>query len=708
MALKNYILFLLFGLLLSPAIVLAKSAADSLNGSSLALFQQSTYSLMNAKKTPSTNFAGLSNTSGKNAKKVWFKAMRYSGNARFYPYYRNMSKAYDIPSTNISGLTLPVNLTADDGSLQPLMLFRLEGNPSAKTWFQTELQFANLLNRTTTLTDPTGKLANLFVIFQLQAAVDTKIGHLKMIAGGGVNWYRLSPSTLWGYQYRDDLFERYPWDPEGMDFSRYNSAYAVGDIPRDQRFGMQGTQGFILEATKMPKGFDASILYGKVSTGGGFTSFVTGTPLNMLAGRIGKVFGSHKIGFSYFDQFGYTTNKVDYKAIVRGADTCYVEDNRVSQLVTSMDARFEFNDFSFFTELGGGSYLSNTYNLGLQDGAKAGVENVSLYKRQWGETMFFEINTKKRLTYLPLKLSFYRISGAVVNNASSVVNTSVEQAKPSTDTPDQYYTNYYDGLVTDVGQLANNRQGINLSTSKNFKKLMVKLDYGIAQEIVNLAGDMRNGARGVAVTGSHVDSVILPYTNSITFEHKLNGITNSRFAPYQRFTGPYQRGHSVFRRTFENIAITDKVVNYNKSFNTINLELKYKFKFLGKDLIVTNFNTYSSVQDHASAIPIFTDQAFLRIYYSELMGFYGIHPKVTLLGFGGIERVLGNNRTELTKPNGKATDQSNYGYGVGVDYNFHSRASLHWRGRWFSHQDKNFILDTFQGFESTMEFKVFF
>ncbi|MCX6180785.1 MAG: hypothetical protein NT150_02500 [Bacteroidetes bacterium] len=726
MAVKKYILFIVFGLTLSPVFTFAKGGQDSLNLGKAFLFND--FSL--------TNFQGLSKTkaiftaptsiAGKSSKITWFKSMRYSGYARFYPYYRNMKSYYNVASNNINGLTLPITLNADDGYQQPLMLFRLEGNPTAKTSFQTELQFSNLMKRTTTLTDSTGKLANLYVIFKLEGAVDTKLGHIRMIAGGGANWYRLSPSTLWGYQYRDDLFERYAWDPEGHDFSnRYNSAYSVGDIPRDQRFGMQAVQGFILEGTKLPAGFDAAILYGKNSTSGGFTSFISGTPMNMLAGRIGNEIKSQKLGFSYFNQYGYTSNKVDYKKIAQGVDTFYVEDNYVSQVVSTVDGRFDFKNFALYTEIGAGSYLSNTYNLGLAKGAKTGVQNVSHYNRKWDETMFFEITTKKRFTRIPIKLNAYRIGANVVNNTSSVSNTSIEQAKPSTDTPDEYYTNYYDGMVTDVGQLANNRQGVNLFVNKSFKKLMTKLEIGSSQEITNLVGDTRNGARSRFIAGNAHDSLsMIPFTNSITFEHRLNGLTRSRFIPYQRFGGPYSRLQSVYRRTFENISITDTIVNYKKSFSSMNLELKYKFKLVGKELILINYNNYSSVQDHYSPIPVFTDKAFLRIFYSELMAFYAIHSKVTIVSFVATERVLGNQRTELAdasgnlitnakgKPvssaTGKAVDQTGYGIGIGVDYNFHSRASLHWRNRWFSHSDKNFTHDNFKGYESTVEFKVFF
>jgi len=713
--LKRYFVFLLCGLFLYPAVLSASVESDT-----LCLGKSLSY-----KKYGSPSAIGVSTAQAAKPKRNFFKNMRYSGYARLFVLHRQMHDYYNIAPTQ--GLSLPTNLTVGDGYQQPLLLFRLEGNPTAKTYFNMELQFDHrLLTRYTDgpfLSDSMGRGASLYVIFKLEGAIDTKIGKFKLTAGGGANWFRLSPTTLWGYQYRDDLFDRYPWEPEGHDFARYNSSYAVGDIPRDQRFGMAATQGFILEGTDLPAGLDVALLYGKTQATGGFQSYFTYTPQNFVGGRIGKKLGDHKIGFNYFNQFGYSTNKVEYKPIAQGTDTFYVENNRLSTIIGTVDGRFEFKKFDFYAEVGAGSYLSNTYNAGLKSNAKPGVDNTSRYKRDWSETMFFELSTKKELTYLPIKISYYRIGRYIVNNSSSISNTSVENATANPDVPDRFYTNYYDGMVTDIGQLANNRQGINLFTNKDFGKLKARLGMSMAQELVNLVGDMRNGARGRAL-GATDSSAIAPYTNSITFEHRLNSTTRSRFGFYERFTGPYGRVHSIFRHAYDNIAITDSIVDYKKSFSTAQLDLKYKFQLFGKELLMTNYINYSSVQDNWSPIPVFSDKAFLRYFYEEFMAFYAIHPKLTVVGFWGMERVVGNNRTELADangnlitdankrpvadPNGKAIDQTGYGYGLGLDYNFHSSASINIRQRWFSHSDKNFTRDRFNGNEMTIEFKVFF
>ncbi|MFL5729484.1 MAG: hypothetical protein ACJ75J_08360 [Cytophagaceae bacterium] len=682
--------------------------------------------LRKANVGPSTTFSGQEMNK---SKRNWFTGIRFSGHARFYPYFRRMNQSWYLPNASAQGLTSPINLTADDGYQQPLMRLMMEGNPG-KVSFAMEFQFNHFIQRTTSLTiDTTGHVGNLYVIFNMRGETDTRFGHMKLIAGGGVNWYRLSPFTLWQYQYRDDMFERYPWEPEGQDFGRYNSYYSTGDVPRDQRFGMQATQGFILEGTNMPLGIEkAVLLYGKTNTSGGFQSYLNSDPQNMLAGQLQKRLGDHKIGVNCFNQFGYTGGQVNYKPFVKdpgSTDTIFVEDNRISQTVITGDGRFEFDRFSIFTEAGMGSFFNSLYNKGVKDNAKPGVKNVSKYKREWNETLFLEFTGKKSLVGFPFKISTYRIGPKAVNNSSIVYNTSIEQAKPSTTVPDNFYINYYDGMLTDVGQLASNRQGINLFIFKDIRKLKIKFDLGMSQEVVNLAGDTRNGARSGFQGVDSKDTVArVPFTNSITFEHRLNGITRSRFAFYQRFAGPYNRLHSIFRRSFENLAITDDVINYKKSFTSADLELKYKLRFLHKELILSNYTNISSVQTTFSPIPVFTDKAFLRYFYEEFMAFYGLSPKLTLVGFCGIEKAMGNERTELADANGKLIvdannkpiaradrkplNQTGHGYGLGIDYNFHTRASLHLRNRWFNFSDKNFTQDKFRGNEATMEFKVFF
>lgn len=113
------------------------------------------------------------------------------------------------------------------------------------------------------------------------------------------------------------------------------------------------------------------------------------------------------------------------------------------------------------------------------------------------------------------------------------------------------------------------------------------------------------------------------------------------------------------------------------------------------------------MQDKFSPIPLFDSEAFLRSFYQEFLVFFNVHRKVTLVGLLGLERNIGNNRTELAE-NGKPIDQTGYGYGLGIDYDIDKKTGLYIRQRWYSFEDKNFVLDKFKGYETTVELKIFF
>lgn len=672
-----------------------------------------------------TNNANETTSGTKKKKKKWFEGIRYSGNARFFGFYRNLDEYYNTPTGQTGVLTLPKNVSIGDGTVQPLLLLAFEGNPTANSRFKFEFNFDHLLLRTANLTDEDGRIANLFVLFNFEGGIDTRLGNFKLISGGGVNWYRLSPSTFWGYQYRDDLFVRYPFEPDINDFERYNSFYVLDDVARDARWGKQGTQGFILESTGMPYGFDAAIIYGKNTQTGGFQSFIVRDPQTMFATRIGKSIKKHKVGFNYFNESGSVDNTIEYDDFIQGEDTFFVDNSFTSQVIATVDARMKFKQFEIYSEIGAGSYLSNTFNRGLTNASRPGTGNISRYKREWDETVFLEVSTKKSLTGVPITLNTYRIGAKVVNVTSNVFNTSIEQAKPSPRVPDENFIDYYDGLITSINQFANNRQGANITTFFHIGKLKSKIGLGMAQELENLAGDLRNGARANVVAGSGADSnTVVPFTNSITYHQRLVGVSRARFNFFRRFTGPYNRIMTSFRRTFENVAITDSIINYKKSFSDLEFELKHKIKVFNKELILISFTNYSSVQEKWSPIPKFNDKAFIRYFYQELLGFYGIHPKVTLVSYLGLEKVRGNKRTELAdadgnlvtntdgrpivSPDGKPIDQNGFAYGIGLDYNFDNSASLHLRSRWYDYHDNNFTQDRFKGHEVSLEFKKFF
>lgn len=701
--------------------------------------------------------------------------LRFSGYARMWGFYRHLSDYESL----LKGLqpqsraqndvskeypTAPTNLSLSDGYQEPLALIRIEGNPSLKTWFQMEYYFDHRVNRVLNSiynsinTDQNGRAAAVYRIFQFTGGMHTKIGTFKLTAGGGVNWFKLSPFTLWQYQNRDDLFERYPWEPEGNDFGRYNSYYSQGDIPRDQRWGNQGTQGFTIEATGLPKNFDAMIIYGKNQNSGGFvsngSSFGDGPAQNMFAGRIGKKISRHKFGFNMFNQYGYFSLKEDaksisYQPLVIGTDsTSYsIERNRLSQLILTIDGRMNFDKFKIYFEQGMGSFTNEEYNNGIPTStqnpilhyiSKPWINNpyaakAYTYKKKWSPALFAEVELDRSVLNIPFKAALYHIGEGVVNNTSAINNTSIENFRASTGQGNANIINYYQGMITEMNQYANNRQGVNINSGFNAGKLKVSIDYANNQEITNLYNDKRTGYARDNSMGS-----VGTQTNGITFQHRVNQLATSRFGYFERYLGPYNRIMNVYRRTYENVQITDadSTIDYKKSFNTMDFTFKYKSKLAARDIIFSYYINYSSVQDKIAPIPLLGKKAFLRQFYQEFLTFYNIHPKFTLVAVAAYERVLGNQRTELTAPsdnytaangkvynkgellidnnkffydpNGKSINQFGYGFGLGFDWEFVKRSTLNMRARKYGHHDRNQVKDTYAGFEVTTELKIFF
>lgn len=670
--------------------------------------------------------------------------LRFSGYSRVLGLYRNMSEYYGS-NTELGGkpLTLPVAISLDDGASQPMLMLRIEANPSANSSLQIESSLNNyLINNATgiaTLVDPNnpGRIANIFAGFHVKGSTITNFGKFTMTAGAGSIWAKMSPFTLWNFQYRDDMFERYPWDPAGSNWRRYDSYYSTGDIPRDQRWGNRGMQGFSLEGENMPFGLETKLVYGKTRSTGGFNNWNNGIPQNMIGARVGKRLGRILVGANYYNQFGYDTvfaiKNEFFQDIYNTSDTNrYVVDqsNKTSQLIVSADAAIKLTNVRIYTEIGGGSYLSKTYyNQSTFEGMSDGQQITSL-KRNWSPIMYLEADIQKGLIGWPFKASLYYVGQHAVNNQSTILNSSVEEATDGrnigiTNSDAIWNVYFYDGMVSEIGQLTNNRQGIDLTTKKKFGKFQVELGLQFAQEIVNHGttvdtADFLNGARA----GTYIDSEgkatnVLPQgqggvRNSITFPHIVNQYQRSRFHYNQRFQGPYQRLQSDYRRSWENLAITDTLVDYKKAFNVIDLTVKYKTKFLKRDLILSGFFRQNTVSENSPLPALKADgKTFLVQRYEELMAFYKLHQKVTLIAVAGFEQNKGNvERTEIADEEGnailaengtpmsyykltddqkdkvKAIDQVGYGYGFGVDYDFTDRASLDVRYKYYGHKDK--------------------
>lgn len=681
----------------------------------------------------STYVSSLSYEEEDNKKEEYkrWTGLKYSGYIRSYNQYRWMPNRYsNAPAAEqvltLNGLDIVNGVYT--GYQEPLFLLRLEGAPTAKTWFQVEYMFDNQMmgniamegtNNQVGISQTNNRRALAYRMLQFKGYANTKVGDFTLIAGGGVNWYRLSPFTLWNYEYRDDMFERYPWQPEGNSFGMYNRFYNEKNIARDARWGNTGTQGFIINGKNLPKGFGFSLIMGKTDNSGGFQTYLTRTPKNVVALRIDKSLGVHKVGLNIFDQFG-TYNTLGFYNI-DPANNIY-HGAKVRQQIITADARINLKNVKIYSEAGVGRFQDGLFTKNDYEtlfGTKP-PKNDTITPNgidyNWNDPLKahcfnLQLDFSKQAFGFPLQVQLFSVRKSVANVNSQSLNTANNH---TVSTPTNINTvndiTVFTGAITDIGQMANNRWGGSLKHEETYGKLKIAGALGFNKEWENLDTDGK-------VDPSNALS------NGISYWHQANPFTRSRFTYFQRLSGPYQRVTSIYRRTYETYAITDTVIDYLKMYQTLNVALAYKLKLFGKDLIINNFNTYNSVTDQGfNPIPTFSDKAFLRTFYEELMAFYSIHSKVTLVGFVSYERVVGNRRVELADDkgnrlldvndsayaNGKTVNQTGYGVGFGIDYDFSGRAGLYVRNRYFYQKDVNFTKDYFRGNETTVELKIFF
>jgi hypothetical protein len=659
--------------------------------------------------------------------KKW-TGLKYSGYIRSYNQYRWMPNRYaNAPASeqllSVNGLDIVNGVYT--GYQEPLFLLRLEGSPTAKTWFQVEYMLDNQMMGVIATENTIGQSGIsqsnnrrmlAYRMLQFKGYANTKVGDFTITAGGGVNWSRMSPFTLWNYEYRDDMFERYPWQPEGNSFGMYNRFYNEKNIARDSRWGNTGTQGFIINGKNLPKGFGFTLIMGKTDNSGGFQTYLTRTPKNVLALRVDKTLGVHKVGINIFDQFG-TYNNIGFYNI--DPSNGLYHGAKVRQQIITADARLNFNKFKIYTEVGAGRFqdgllTNNDYEF-LFDKKQTGKDTITPngVNYNWDNPLKahcfnFQIDLAKDWLGFPLSAQVFSVRKSVANVNSQSLNTSNNH---TVSTPTNINTvndiTVFPGAILDIGQMSNNRWGTNIKHEDTYGKLKVTAAWGFNKEWERADSLDKNN----------------PLGNGISYWHQANAFTRSRFTYFQQQSGPYQRITSIYRRAYENYRITDTKIDYLKMYQTLNLALAYKFRLFDRDLILNNFNTFNSVTDDGfNPIPTFSDKAFLRTFYEELMAFYSIHPKVAVLGFASIERVLGNRRMELADDKGnkltdvndpayatgKTINQTGYGLGAGFDYDFASRAGLYVRHRYFYQKDNNFTRDYFSGHETTVELKIFF
>jgi len=581
-------------------------------------------------------------------------AVKVSGNARMFAVYRDMDESYADMVTANKNLEFTDYPTSGGGSAngsgQPFIELNLGANPSRN--FDVGVGYA-MFHTFNGLPDSASKTIVVRSLLNFTAKLATDYGLFKMRAGGGVLWTALSPLTLSNPEYRPNNFDRLPWDWYHSSMKKYNDFFGAKANLGGESYGNIAMQGVQFSGDGLPMNFGFIGMYGRTnfSVDQALAGFF---PSQLIAGRLYNTIGSTVIGANYYGQRAYISTKsnlVDNHEIITG------------------DATINLDGIKIFTELGAGR-----------------VQTPNQQDQSWGLGGILRFNLPESKSLIPLNIQLFNISHNVVSNTGSALNSNINAPGNGHNANPQYTTTVFVNPLQENGQLANNRRGTSVSTGKSIgDNFHIEFSLAWSQEIKNIY-------------------------DTITFQHRTNPYSRSRFNPWLQDAGPYRRIKNIFRRSYEYISITDKEngvsTDYLKTFSSIDFSLNYRTKVLGKQFIAKYYTNYGSIQP--GGFMSFGDEAFLRQFYNQIIGFMEVTKKVSLVAMYETERNIANNRTTLSNYNRKALDQKGYGLGLGLDYDFSEFAGVYLRHRWMHHDDINFVKDRFTGTETTVELKVFF
>jgi hypothetical protein len=624
-----------------------------------------------------------SQSTSQTPKAYWKKGysnIEVSGFARFELLHRHLDNRYTsgIGTAQLRQDALLINGLYPDpsdnsrigGYQQPFLMLQFDIKPIYNTTLKMDLQLDNQL---------TGKIVGgdslrdrrvqMYRYINVQAEHVKNWGTLKMSAGAVyfVNW---TPLTLSNYFMRNDEFERLPWEWRTNSFETYEQVYLNKSVHRTNILTNANVGGVMLEADKLPGQFGFKALFaktGNVNNGFNLDPNNANNYKYMQAFRLTKNLAGLDLGLNFYDQVGYRTNSA-----LRTDMTNKDEETIITANVGSIKKHL-----SVSAEFGIAKYNSVLYT------------DTSAIKFPYTPISRFNIESN-HIRNLSMSLMGYYIGNGYLNANSGVMNGTVFGTTNTGSTALQYInsSNTIPRAVTELGQLAANRMGLVYAINPDFGKLKTSIGLGWNQETTK-------------------DSL----SNFISIQHRVAALNRSRFMFYAGQYGPYANLTNVFRRSWESFYISDKSI-YEKlpQFFTVDLSLKYKTKFLGKDIILTEYSNYNNVTS-GTGMSAWGGTNLLSYVFNEFATYYRLDKTFTLVLQYCVEHIE-TDGTRLSKnkdtQGGAGTNQTGKSYGVGIDIITGARSGLYLRQKWYEHYDKNFELDKFNGYESSAELKIFF
>ena len=594
-----------------------------------------------------------------------FKKINISGSYRFFLQHREFVNPYitGVTAGDTAMLSKRAILVGDATQLPELTL-NISANPSPSVAFGTDLTIWN---------QNTGEFdyfRGMQLGVNLYGSFKTDFGNYN-VKTGGIHWVKLSRLTLKqfeGYN-RYSLFERNPWDPQAKQLTkRYADYYQRGSVQQDERWGNQAFHGFAIDGAELPENFSFSFLYGKAQTNVSQFQEIDNSnyqesiqfantqfyesllPSFILAGQLKKQF---KKGYLAFN----TMNGYAYK------DSLALETNNYS--LHSASYNFELYDMQFIGEIAASKFNDMDY----------------------GTAIVSKLNFPEKYTFLPIALEYFYVGSGVYNNNSEIINTSIQDGI-SSDPTEGGVLQQNGSAIVGVGQLTNNRTGITLNSEFNIGKVKINFGQTISKELERI-------------------------TSNLTYGRKINSVTLSEFYRWQYVSnvGPYGRLSKVFRGAYETVTLDNKrngEIAFDKYFNSFDLQAKYEYSFLKRKSYCFYLGSFNSAQSEASPFVVFDESAYIRQYTHQLENYLSVSDKTTITTYLGYERVIGNYETDIDDQSFMPRNQEAIGIGLGADIALTDNTALYIRHRYFSFEDRNFVLDNTDGHETTLEIKVNF
>ena len=590
-------------------------------------------------------------------------AVSASGFCRILGYVRSQNEVFP----NNSGKTLAV--LVGDLYREPMFLTRLKLVTKDGVQYGVDFMGNSLFKGPEV--DPSSLTLDLGMNTSLKIKRDWGKVNLRT---GGVTWYRQSRLTVWGNQSfnRMSLFDRRPQTAVNRrPWMRYQQYLDRGLVDMGLRYGSRAFQGAFLGLSDLPFGMQLKGVVGKSNFN---RAYFEGGSNFTSSWRVAKSVKSR--------------GNVAYNLLVsQGALDSLGQDVRSYQLHT-LESKASLQEHVVVLEGGWGLY-SESVTTGVQHGA----------------AFFLDIRSTPKAT-LPLSFRAYRISPEFVNVTGNFLNSSVLEVFPNVAGIGATVRAPFESPMVGLGTPVNNRQGIELHADGRVLNCQVNVGFGAASEIN-------------------------PTPGGISYFHLVNGETLSRLNLFTQAWGPYNDLNSVYRRTFEVASLSDSLVtsesSFRKRFNTFEAQIKKHGKWLGKEWMFMSLYRANSAQRDWRLLPRHGNLVLIKQRCLQMDLGLELHPRLTVLGHAGLERVIGNNETAIGDSNNPsvsnnlwhrltgaqvrqtmARNQTHHRLGLGMDMSLSDGTNLYIRHQCYGYKDPNFTLNQLSGTETMVELKLTF